>query len=137
MKLLSFVGLVWDVRKPPAAVIAGEQRLGKVVIDKVARQLAESFSIERIAEQVHEAWENTMQFDELAKLARDARARAEAALAEWHMPHVPTIEELTERAREMFLDSPSMDEIVKRSRELIVQAVSARLFETHPLLAAT
>ena len=137
VKLLSFVGLVWDVRKPPAAVIAGEQRLGKVVIDKVARQLAESFSIERITEQVHEAWENTMQFDELAKLARDARARAEAALAEWHMPHVPTIEELTERAREMFLDSPSMDEIVKRSRELIVQAVSARLFETHPLLAAT
>ena len=136
VKLLSFVGLVWDVRKPPAAVIAGEQRLGKVVIDKVARQLAESFSIERITEQVHEAWEHTMQFDELAKLAREARERAEAALTEWHVPHIPTIEELRERAHDMFLETPSMDEIVERSRELIVQAVSARIFETHPLLAA-
>ncbi len=128
--------MVWDVRKPPVAVVSGEQRLGKAVIDKVARQLAESFSIERIADQVHEAWDNTVQFDELVKLAREARVRAEAALAEWHMPHIPSVEELTERAREMFLDSPSMDEIVQRSREIIIQAVSARLFETHPLLAA-
>lgn len=135
IKLFSFVGLVWDVRKPPVAVVSGEQRLGKVVIDKVARQLAESFSIERIADQVHEAWDNTVHFDELAKLAREARVRAEAALAEWHMPHIPSVEELTVRAREMFLDSPSMDEIVQRSREIIIQAVSARLFETHPLLA--
>ena len=37
---LSWVGLVWDLHVPPQAVIRGEQRLGTLVIDKVAGQLA-------------------------------------------------------------------------------------------------
>ncbi|MFQ5705211.1 MAG: acyl-CoA desaturase [Gemmatimonadales bacterium] len=135
IKLLSFVGLVWDLQEPPAAVVAGEQRLRRVVVDKVARQLAESFPLEKIADQIREAWNHSVHFEELANMARDARSHAEAAIAVLHMPHIPTVAELKERAHEMFLQSPSLDEIAERSRELMVQTVSAKLLDPGPALA--
>ena len=129
LRLLSFLGIVRELRTPPAEVIAGQRRLGRAVVDKVARQLAESFPIEKIADQVREAWAHTVHFERLVKLACEARSSAEAALAELHLPHVPTVEQLTARAREMFLDSPSLDEIVERSRELIIHSICARLVQ--------
>ncbi len=135
VRLLSFVGITWDLKKPPAAVITGERRLGRAVADKVARQLAASFSIDKITDQIRESWSNTNHLAELAKLARDAQSRAEEAMAEWSMPHLPTVDELRQRAHEMFLDTPSMEEIVQRSREFLIQAVSARLLEGSPLFA--
>lgn len=129
VKLASYFGLVWDIRRPPAEVIAGERRLGTVVIDKVARQLAESFPIERIADQVREAIAHKVDFEDLARRARDARSRAESVLAELQMPHLPTVEELKAQAREMFADTPSLDDIAERARKLIHQSVAARLLE--------
>jgi stearoyl-CoA desaturase (Delta-9 desaturase) len=129
VKLLSFVGLTWDLRSPPTAVVSGERRLGRGVTDKVARQLAQSFAPERIAEQIRATWTHTEAFQELSKLAREARSRAEMALAEWHLPHIPRVDELRERAREMFHDTRSMEEIVNRSREFIIQAVSTKLLD--------
>ena len=35
LKALSWLGVVWDLQSPPEAVIRGEQRLGRKVIDKV------------------------------------------------------------------------------------------------------
>ena len=43
------------------------------------------------------------------------------------LPHVPTTEELRQRAQEMFANAPSLDEIVARARELIVEAIAAEL----------
>src|SRR5665213_488330 len=51
---LSWIGLVWDLHVPPKAVIRGEQKLGTLVIDKVARQLAASFPVKSIASQAME-----------------------------------------------------------------------------------
>jgi stearoyl-CoA desaturase (Delta-9 desaturase) len=45
LRVLAWLGLVWDLHDPPQAVIKGEQRLGRIVIDKVAGQLAASFPI--------------------------------------------------------------------------------------------
>ena len=55
LQALSWLGLVWDLHVPPKAVIRGDHRLGRRVIDKVAGQLAESFPINQIANQLHDA----------------------------------------------------------------------------------
>ena len=55
LRVLSWLGIVWDLHVPPKAVIRGEHRLGRLVIDKVACQLAASFPVNHIASQVHDA----------------------------------------------------------------------------------
>src|SRR5215469_13169946 len=49
LKMLSWVGLVWDLKSPPAAVLRNEHRLGSRVINRAAAQLAESFQPDGIA----------------------------------------------------------------------------------------
>ena len=49
-------------------------------------------------------------------------------LAQVHLPHVPTLEELRARASEMYRDSPSVDEIALRAREILLEAISRDLF---------
>ena len=50
----TMTGIVWDLHVPPKSVLRGEQRLGQLVIDKVAGQLAGSFPVNLIANQVLE-----------------------------------------------------------------------------------
>jgi stearoyl-CoA desaturase (delta-9 desaturase) len=45
LRVLSWLGIVWDLHHPPRAVIKREHRPGRVVINKVADQLAASFPI--------------------------------------------------------------------------------------------
>ena len=125
---MSWLRLVWDLGTPPADVVRNERRLGRAVIEKVARQLAASFPADGIAAQLREGWaHNEHRLEELRARLTATRARAESAIAELHVPHVPTVEELRERAREMFATTPSLNEIAVRARELILQAVTARL----------
>src|SRR5437773_964344 len=49
LKLLSFAGLVWNLKTPPQAVRRNEHRLGSRVIERAAAQLAAHFNAERIA----------------------------------------------------------------------------------------
>ena len=49
LKLLSWLGVVWDLKTPPQAVLRNEQRLGSRVIDKAAADLVATFNIETIA----------------------------------------------------------------------------------------
>ena len=83
------VGIVWDLQTPPPTVVRGEQRLGRKVIEKVARQLAGAFPIERIAAQAHETLAKMPTWAELRSRGRVARGHAEAFLAEIHLPHMP------------------------------------------------
>lgn len=48
------------------------------------------------------------------------------AASHLHLPHVPSVAELRQRAEQMYAATPSMDEIVSRARELIAQALSTR-----------
>ncbi|HEU4630168.1 MAG TPA: fatty acid desaturase [Gemmatimonadaceae bacterium] len=124
---LSWVRVVWELAEPPAEVVRGERRLGRAVVEKVARQLAASFPAERISAQLREAWAHTPRLEELRARAQAAGGSAAAALAALHLPHVPSADELRQRAQEMFAHTPSLDEIVLRARELILHDVSARL----------
>ncbi len=127
LKALSWVRVVWDLGEPPADVVANERRLGRAVLEKVARQLAASVHVDAIVAQAHEAWAHTPTMDELRAHAQESRQRAEALLAELHLPHLPTRDELRARAQQMFASTPSMDEVAERAREMVLQSVCARL----------
>jgi stearoyl-CoA desaturase (delta-9 desaturase) len=137
LKLLSWFRIVWDLGEPPKELVRNEHRLGQAVIEKVALQLAHTFPIERIAAQVREAWANRPDFTELKERVAAGQARAEQALHELHLPHIPTLDELRERFRSSFGGTtPSREEIVARARELIVQAIGQQLFAQPGLQSA-
>ena len=112
LKVMSWMGIVWDLKSPPPEVIRGERRLSRTAIDKVARDLAGTFSIESIAEPLQKAWAGRPTLPSLDEL-----------LAE-----LPDLEELRRRTQEMFAHTPSFEEIAERTRELLADAVSIRLF---------
>ncbi|MEA1650081.1 acyl-CoA desaturase [Nitrospirillum sp. BR 11164] len=150
LKALSWVGVTWDLHRPPAAVVRGEQRLGKAIIEKAAGQLAATFHVEQIAARLQATLADSPSLAdvkaELQHKLQNARAQAEAMLASLHMPELhmpampslpelhmpsmptlPTREELKERAAAMFVRTTSMDDIVDRARQLLIEAVCARL----------
>jgi stearoyl-CoA desaturase (Delta-9 desaturase) len=126
LRSLSSLGIVWDLKAPPARVLRNEQRLGSRVISRAAEQLAAHFSAERIALVLTSA----LQGPELSALrerfdtARHQTAEAMTALC---LPHMPTHEEFASAARAMFAKSPSLDEIVDRAYEVLLATVSVRL----------
>lgn len=127
LTVLSWFRVVWDLRRPPEAVVSGEQRLGRNALEKVARDLAATFPLERISAEVHAALERTPTLDELKARAREARTNAEAFLADLELPEVPSLEEIRELARQKLASTPSLDDIAVRTRELLLEAVVVRL----------
>ncbi|MGD8287082.1 MAG: acyl-CoA desaturase, partial [Gemmatimonadota bacterium] len=129
LKALSWTGLVYDLREPPEAILKGERPVGRKVLEKVAGELAGSFSVERYAARVREAWAESHKVEDLTDLARRARGQVEERLAELSLPHLPTIPELREKAEEMFQESPSLDAIVNRAHEMLAAMVAAHVCE--------
>ena len=131
LKAFSWVGLVWELRAPPKEVIENERKLGRKVLENVAVQLAATVPVTRLANELRTRWEESPSWEDLQRIAREARHDAEARVAaylEQHpLPEFPSAEELAQRARVMFADTPSMDEVVERARELVLEAVSAHL----------
>jgi len=129
LKALSWTGLVWDLQTPPAAVVRGEQRLGRKVIEKAARQLAIGFPIERLAAQARDALAPTPTWTELVARVRVARGQAEAYLAELHLPHLPSIDEIRGYAGQQLAQTPSLDDIAQRTRQILHEWIARRLVE--------
>jgi stearoyl-CoA desaturase (Delta-9 desaturase) len=127
LKLLSWFGIVWDLQSPPETVIRGEQRLGRKVVEKVARQLAGAFPVERIAVQTHEALAQTPTWAELQSRIRLARDQAAAFLAEIHLPHIPSLEDIRGYAEQRLAPTVSLDEIARRTRQILLEAITLRL----------
>ncbi len=127
LRVLSFFRIVWELREPPASVVRGEGRLPRAVVERVAHQLAATFPVERIRQQVREAWAHRPGREELRERIRRVRSQAGGTLADLHLPHVPTLEELRQRAREMYASSPSLDEIARRARVILLEAAAGAL----------
>jgi stearoyl-CoA desaturase (delta-9 desaturase) len=158
LKVLSWFRIVRELRSPPPEVVRGERRLNKPLIEKTARDLAGTFSLQSIKAEIRQKWEQMpdlprpnlqvpdIQMPDLEELrartvqAREqARVRFETWLAEWEewdMPSLPTFEELKERAQERYAQSPSMDEIVDRARQILVEALCDELMP-EPMTPAT
>jgi stearoyl-CoA desaturase (delta-9 desaturase) len=129
LKLMSWFGLVWDLRAPPERVLNNEQPVGRKVLEKVASQVAATVPVERLAQELQERWARSHVLDDLREAARRTRADAEARLEALTLPHLPTLEELEARAREMFDDQPSLADVAQRAREMVLEALSAYLLD--------
>ena len=129
LRVLSWLGIVWDLHLPPEAVIKGEHRLGRSVIDKVAVQLAASFPINQIAHQVHEALARAPGWTELKARIAAARSHAETSWSEFDLPELPSLEDVRRYASERLAQTPSLEDIAVRARERLLELVFARLSE--------
>ena len=106
LKLLSWLGIVWDLKAPPEQVLRNEQRLGARVVNRAAEQLAASFNSERIALAITTALHATELSALRERLAR-AHDRATEMLSAHHshtprLPHMPTREDFLAAAKAMF-----------------------------------
>lgn len=131
LRALSWMGVVWDLHRPPAAVVRCEQRLGSAIIEKAAAQLAATFPTEQIAARVTQALAGTPSLATIRQDIQDAlaqaRSQAGARLAALQLPLLPTRDEVKDRAAAMFVRTPSMDDIVERARLILIEAVCVRL----------
>ena len=135
LRALAWCGVIWDVKRPPEAVLRNEQRLGRRVIERAAQQLAVSFDPERIATALENAIASTPSLAELHEKLKEARHMAADALASLPFPTIPTREEIRIRAAAIFAHTPSLDEIVERANHMILEKVYARLNWPLPLEA--
>lgn len=139
LRLLAAARLVWDLRNPPVAAVRSEQRLRRAVVEKAAGQLAASFRVEEIADELQGllaarcARLNTSidgLHDELARTIDSWRHRlddgVEAARHELHeicvrhLRALPSMTDLGARADAMFVRTPSMNDIVERAWEILI-----------------
>jgi stearoyl-CoA desaturase (delta-9 desaturase) len=123
LKGLSYLGVVWDLKTPPEAVLRNEQQLGARVVDRAAAELVATFNLDRIAAALHASPALASLHETIAA----AQHKAADVLASVHLPHVPTREELRTKAAGMFAKTRSMEDIVERAHRMILDAVCARL----------
>ena len=126
LRALSWLGIVWDLKTPPAQVLRNEQRLGSRVINRAAEQLAAQFNSERIALAITLVLQGP-QLSALQEALVHARHRTTEVLATLHLPHMPTREEFVAEAKAMFARTRSLDEIVDRAYVILLVSVGTRL----------
>ena len=126
LKALSWIGVVWDLKSPPAAVLRNEHQLGSRVVSRAAAQLAESFQPDRIAVAIGVALDGSS-LSALREKLSETQHRAANVLTSLHLPHLPTRNEVLGRAMAMFARTPSIDDIVDQAHALILDAIGARL----------
>jgi stearoyl-CoA desaturase (delta-9 desaturase) len=85
LRLLSFVGIVWDLRPPPRELVKGRQEVGPAILEKAAAQLVREFAL-----------------------------KLEKAKAAWRLPTIEELQSLARRRR-MPLKSPHLPEIFERA----------------------
>jgi stearoyl-CoA desaturase (delta-9 desaturase) len=136
---LGKLGVVWDLKAPPAAILANEQMLPPRVVERSAERLAAAFPVERIVHAVQAAYAGTPSLVELRQRVQEAQAAFAAQASErlanvhmpviaWpHLPHLPTPDEMRAKAREMFVATPSMEQIAHRAHQMVAEAVWGRL----------
>ncbi|HTA99579.1 MAG TPA: acyl-CoA desaturase [Bradyrhizobium sp.] len=125
LKVLCWLGIVWDLKTPPEQVLRNKQRLGSRVIGRAAEQLAGRFNPEQIALAVR----SSVQASELSAL-RDSLCRLQhraEVLRNLRLPKMPTRDQFLAEARAMFAKTISLDDIVDRAYELLLESVGSRL----------
>jgi stearoyl-CoA desaturase (delta-9 desaturase) len=126
LKAMSWAGLIWDLKTPPAHVLRNEQKLGARIVNRAAEQLAARFNSERIAMAIAATLHGPALSSLQESLAR-ASERTTEVLSTWHLPQMPSRDEVLAQAKAMFARTISLDEIVDRAYELVLASVGTRL----------
>jgi stearoyl-CoA desaturase (Delta-9 desaturase) len=139
LKGLEKIGVVWDLKAPPAAVLANQQLLPPRVVERSAERLVASFSVEAIARSIQEAYANSPSLEELKAYVSAAQhalvaqtserfANVQMPQIDWpEVPHIPTVDEVRAKAKVMLVSTPSMDQIVHRAHQMLNEAVWGKL----------
>lgn len=126
LKALACVGVVWDLKSPPQAVRRNQHRLGSLIVERAAAQLAGSFNSDAIAGAISAALAGPRLRAIQDRLA-EAQHRAADVLATLHLPELPSRQDILARARGMFAETPSIDTIVNRAHAVVLETIGARL----------
>lgn len=118
--VLSWFGIVRDLKMPPAQVLRNQQQLGSRVVRRAAEQLAARFDAERIALAILTSVHET----ELS--VRDALALLQQRAGE-RLSSMPTREQVLAEAQRMFVRTISLDDIVDRAYDLLTDSVGRLL----------
>ncbi|MFC4250182.1 acyl-CoA desaturase [Sinimarinibacterium flocculans] len=127
---LEKIGLVSELRDPPAHVLAGDRPLTEGLKERVAAHLAHSFCADRIVRRMQQRWAELnpgASFDEWRRRWAEQLVHGREHVAHLIHAELPSVDQLYRRARRNFARTPAMEEIVVRARELLAQAVIARL----------
>lgn len=127
---LATVGLVWELRDPPAHVLAGQRPVSAELKEKIAAMLANSFHAERIVTRMQRRWTELNpegSFEDWRRRWTEQVAHGREQLAQMVHAELPSLDQLYRRARRQFARTPAMEEIVERARELLAQSVMMQL----------
>jgi stearoyl-CoA desaturase (delta-9 desaturase) len=105
LQVLSWIGVVWDVKSPPDAVVNNEHHLGARVVEKVATELAMSFQNDRYP-RLQGQLLNPANSASVGNASDDRPA---------DLPGWPTRQAIMERARLVLPPTRSLDSIVDRA----------------------
>jgi stearoyl-CoA desaturase (Delta-9 desaturase) len=134
LRVLSWFRVVWDLHVPPEAMVSGEHRVGRRVINKVAGQLAASYPIDRVVCQVSEALAHAPGWPALKTRMLLANEPPGAFWDEIDLPHIPTLAEVRCYARGKLAQTPSLDEIALSTRQRLLERVYSQLLEGNGIL---
>jgi stearoyl-CoA desaturase (delta-9 desaturase) len=128
--------VAWHCLGPAPSATGGNQgraQVGRLVIDKVAGQLAASFPINQIANAVHDALAHAPSWGDLKVRIASARSQADTFWSGVDLPEVPSLEEVRRFARERLAQTPSLEDIAVRARERLLELIYLRLSEAAQL----
>lgn len=131
---LAKLGLIWELRDPPAHALDGSRTISADIKERIAQAVAGRFCADRIVRRMQKRWaelhrthgisrrraEMKKQWAEYIASRRDQVPQAVQA-------ELPSLDTLYRHARRRFARTPALEEIVARSRELIALSVIARL----------
>lgn len=149
LRILSSIGLIWALQQPPGPVVRNERRLARATIEKAARQLADSYQIEAIPADLALAFQSKIKSldlvlqesnTHLAKIFMQLREKTDGRMesirtdladliSESRLAALPTRQEISVRAKEMFVPAPSIEAIIDRARQILEETVASKLFE--------
>lgn len=121
---LSKLGIVWDMKSPPEAVLKNEHKLGARVVNKAAADVVATFNVDQIAARVNAALAGMPNAADLRERLVDAQHRAADVLAGLHVPHIPTRDEVSAAAAKLLARTPSIDDVIDRAHQLLLEKVS-------------
>lgn len=127
---LSKLGVVWDMKQPPASILAMNHSLSPRVIEKAAADLVATFHVEGIVAAVRAAYAASPSLAaRLPDLHLPDLKLTDLRLADLHvhLPALPSVDDVRRRAAGMYARTPSLDAITARAYDMLLDSVGRRL----------
>lgn len=114
---LSALGIVSDLRVPPAHVLQGQRRIAEHLLDRTAQRIADKFCVDTILHKVQQRLQALEQ-----RVSSESHNLAEIVRAE-----LPPFDEMHRKASRVFARTSALKDVVQRARDYLQSAVTARL----------